>query len=69
MRKSKPEYRKARESVLKAQWYGHNKIEGGPYWPTCPCCNGAFGRPTGNNKRLIHRYIRHKSKPIVVNDD
>jgi len=53
-------YRKARKSPLKREWYGVPKLEGGPYFPTCPCCNGGFGRPCRENKRRIHRYIRHR---------
>lgn len=57
-------YRKAKESPLKREWYNVPKIEGGPYWPTCNCCNGTFGPPHGENKRRIHRYIRRRMNQI-----
>jgi len=60
VKRKRSKYRKAKRSPLKREWYGVPKIEGGPYWPICPCCNGGYGRPRGNNKKLIHRYIRHR---------
>jgi hypothetical protein len=69
MHRTRPEYRKALHSGLKREWYNVPKIEGGPYWPTCNCCNGIFGKPHGNNKRLIHRYIRHRATQVQYDLD
>jgi len=61
MKKQPPKYRKSYHSALKKDWYNVPKLEGGPYWPTCNCCNGGFGPiHYKKNKKLIHRHIRHR---------
>lgn len=64
MKRKRRKYRKARQSPLKKWWYGVAKIEGGPCFPVCHCCNGGFGPPHGSNKKLYHRQIRRTTKDI-----
>jgi hypothetical protein len=68
MRKRVPPYRKSKKSPLKKEWRNVPKLEGGPYWPICNCCNGGFGPiHYKKNKRLMHRFIRHRQKQQVDN--
>jgi hypothetical protein len=62
-------YRKAKKSPLKKEWYNVPKVEGGPYFPTCNCCNGGYGKPHGENKKRIHRAIRRRMSIIEIPDE
>ena len=65
--KHKNEYRKAKKSPLRKDYFNHKKVQGGCKY-NWMCCFPDYGLPRGENKQRIRRHLRRVIKQEVTEE-